>query len=128
MICSIWSIWYVRHVQQNRCHSEPFLLIDFWREVDFWRESSDQELADDWDIILASYLLLSWAVRLSPVHSVLFAWKIYDARLIHFYLLTDNIWRKILHLSTSYSEYIDLWRFFVIKHSLKDKNELKTIK
>ena len=84
-------------------------------------------------------------IHLSPIHSGVFAWKIYAARrdcdLIDFNsfwsfngcLMTKNLHKSIKFEDRYYifyisSEYIDLWRFFVIKHSLKYKNELKSIK
>ena len=74
---------------------------------------------------------------LSPIHEV-FTWKIYAARrdcyLIDFNsflsfnrcLMTKNLHKSIKFEDRYYifyisTEYIDLWRFFVIEHSLKDK-------
>ena len=48
-------------------------------------------------------------------------------------MMTKNLHKSIkfedrYYICYNSSEYIDSWRFFVIKHSLKDKNELKSIK
>ena len=76
---------------------------------------------------------------------IVFAWKIYAARRDCYWIdfnsvlsfigcfMTKNLHKLIIFEARYYilvhlSGYIDLWRFFVIKLLLKDKNELKSIK